>query len=469
MSAFASATCSQLADDFRSGRTSARANVEASIARIGAHDERVNAFTDVLAERALARADALDAIRARGEATGPLAGVPFAVKNLFDAAGAPTRAGSRINAEIGPATRDATLVRKLEEAGAILIGSLNMGEYAYDFTGENAHYGPSRNPHDLTRMTGGSSGGSGACVAAGMVPLALGSDTNGSIRVPSSLCGLFGLKPTYGRLSRAGTFPFVASLDHLGPMTRSARDLALAYDAMQGRDAEDPAQTPRQIELTLARLEGGAAGLRVARATGYFESMADEAGRAAVEHVCAALSVTMGVEYPEAPRARAAAYLITMAEGAALHLDTVRTRAGDYDPDVRERLMAGALLPAAWIQRAQKFRRWHARAAARMFDEIDVLVAPATPCQAPRLGQKTFMLGGAEAQVRPNLGVFTQPFSFIGLPVVCVPVWPNGQSLPTGVQLVAAPWKEHILLRLAHTLEAAGVARAPIADLNGSA
>ena len=466
MSPFPAATCAQLADDFRAGRTSARANVEASLAQISAHDGRVNAFTDVLADRALARADALDARRAAGETAGPLSGVPFAVKNLFDAAGAPTRAGSRINAELGPATKDATLVRKLEDAGAILVGSLNMGEYAYDFTGENAHYGPSRNPHDLTRMTGGSSGGSGACVAAGMVPLALGSDTNGSIRVPSSLCGLFGLKPTYGRLSRAGTFPFVASLDHLGPMARSVRDLALAYDVMQGRDPEDPAQSPRDVEPTLGGLETRVTGLRIARASGYFESMADQAGRTAVEHVCAALSVTASVEYPEAPRARAAAYLITMAEGAALHLDTIRTRAAEYDPDVRERLMAGALLPAEWIERAQKFRRWHARAAADLFTDIDVLIAPATPCQAPLLGQKTFMLGGAEAQVRPSLGVFTQPFSFIGLPAVCVPVWLEGHALPIGVQLVAAPWRENILLRLARALEAAGTARAPVATLD---
>lgn len=467
MNAFTTASCGQLADDFKSGRTSARDHVEASLARIAAHDDRVNAFTDVLAERALSRASALDAKRARGEPTGPLAGVPFAAKNLFDVAGAPTRAGSRIHAELGPTTRDAALVRKLEDAGAILVGSLNMGEYAYDFTGENAHYGPSRNPHDLTRMTGGSSGGSGACVAAGMVPLALGSDTNGSIRVPSSLCGLFGLKPTFGRLSRAGTFPFVASLDHLGPMARSARDLALAYDAMQGRDEEDPAQAPRQVEPALAGLDDRCTGLRIARASGYFESMADETARAAVDHVCAALAVTARAEYPEALRARAAAYLITMAEGGALHLDTLRTRAPDYDPDVRERLMAGALLPAAWIVRAQKFRRWHAHAVAGLFNGVDVLIAPATPRQAPLLGQKTFMLDGAEVAVRANLGVFTQPFSFVGLPVVCVPVWLEGQSLPIGVQLVAAPWNEPVLLRLAHALEQAGVARCVSANLEG--
>ncbi len=462
---FASATCSELADDVRHGRASARALVEASLARIAAHDGRVNAFTDVLSERALARADALDEARSRGQSLGPLAGVPFAVKNLFDAAGATTRAGSIISAKNEPAKDDAALVRYLEDAGAILVGCLNMGEYAYDFTGENAHYGPSRNPHDLSRMTGGSSGGSGACVAAGMVPLSLGSDTNGSIRVPSSFCGLFGLKPTYGRLSRAGTFPFVASLDHLGPMTRSVADLALAYDCMQRRDPDDPAQTPRDSETTAGETERGVTNLRIARAGGFFEEAADEAGRKAVDLVAASLGSSMRADYPEPLRARAAAFLITMAEGAELHLDKMRTRAADYDPDVRERLMAGALLPAAWVQKAQKFRRWHAAATQQMFQDVDILIAPSTPCQAPTLGQKTFTLAEAEVLVRANLGVFTQPFSFIGLPIVSVPVWLDGENLPIGVQLIAAPWREDIVLRAARALEAAGVVRSPIAKL----
>ena len=179
---------------------------------------------------------------------GPLAGVPFAVKNLFDVKGLSTRAGSKINRDLAPSPRDATLIERMEAAGAVLVGALNMGEYAYDFTGENVHDGPSRNPHDPTRMTGGSSGGSGSAVGGGLVPIALGSDTNGSIRVPSSFCGIFGLKPTYGRLSRARSFPFVASFDHLGPFARSVGDLALAYDAMQGPDADDAACTTRPVE-----------------------------------------------------------------------------------------------------------------------------------------------------------------------------------------------------------------------------
>ena len=208
------------------GEVTASAVIEAALARIAPRNPVLNAFTDVTADRARARAAAIDARCARGEPVGPLAGAPFAVKNLFDVKGLPTRAGSKINRELPPAERDSPLIERLEAAGAVLVGALNMGEYAYDFTGENIHDGPSHNPHDPARMTGGSSGGSGAAVAGRLVPLALGSDTNGSIRVPSSLCGVFGLKPTYGRLTRARSFPFVTSLDHLGPFARTVADLA---------------------------------------------------------------------------------------------------------------------------------------------------------------------------------------------------------------------------------------------------
>src|SRR6516225_9214104 len=220
---------------------------------------------------------------------GPLAGVPFAVKNLFDVKGLATRAGSRINRDLPPAGRDATLIERMEAAGAVLVGALNMGEYAYDFTGENVHDGPSRNPHDPTRMSGGSSGGSGSPVGAALVPIALGSDTNGSIRVPSSFCGIFGLKPTYGRLSRARSFPFVASFDHLGPFARNVSDLVLAYDAMQGPDADDGACTTRGVEPATPRLGESISGLRVAIAGGHFQKNVFPEAVEAVSRVAKAL------------------------------------------------------------------------------------------------------------------------------------------------------------------------------------
>jgi len=239
---------SEIAKAVSGRKMSALEVTEAALARIERRDTVLNSFTDVTAERARSKAKAIDAAIAAGQSVGPLAGVPFAVKNLFDVEGLATRAGSKINRDLPPASRDAALIARMEAAGAVLVGALNMGEYAYDFTGENVHDGPSRNPHDPTRMSGGSSGGSGSAVGGGLVPIALGSDTNGSIRVPSSFCGIFGLKPTYGRLSRARSFPFVASLDHLGPFARSVADLALAYDAMQGPDAEDAACTTRPAE-----------------------------------------------------------------------------------------------------------------------------------------------------------------------------------------------------------------------------
>src|SRR6201994_2855503 len=265
----ATLSAADIAKAVTSRKLSALEATEDALERISLHDPVLNSFTDVTAERARAKARAVDAAIAAGKNPGPLAGVPFAVKNLFDVKGLATRAGSKINRDLKTAARDATLIERMEAAGAVLIGALNMGEYAYDFTGENVHDGPSRNPHDPMRMTGGSSGGSGAAVGGALVPIALGSDTNGSIRVPSSFCGFFGLKPTYGRLSRARSFPFVASLDHLGPVARSVEDLALSYDAMQGADAADAGCAAPAAEPATPVLAENIGGLRIALARGW--------------------------------------------------------------------------------------------------------------------------------------------------------------------------------------------------------
>jgi AtzE family amidohydrolase len=450
---------SEIAHAVAARKISALAAVDAALARIAARDPVLNSFTDVVVERARARARAIDAEIAAGKNPGPLAGVPFAVKNLFDVKGLSTRAGSKINRDLAPSPRDATLIERMEAAGAVLVGALNMGEYAYDFTGENVHDGPSRNPHDTTRMTGGSSGGSGGAVGGGLVPLALGSDTNGSIRVPSSFCGIFGLKPTYGRLSRARSFPFVSSFDHLGPFARSVDDLALAYDAMQGPDADDAACTTRPAEPVSALLAQDIGGLRIAIAGGYFQKNVFPEAKEAVARVAKALGTTRVIEIPEAGRARAAAYVITTVEGASLHLDRLRKRPNDFDPAVRDRLIAGAMIPAPFVDRAQKFRRWYRAQVLELFKSIDVIIAPATPCVAPKLGQHTFVLDGVELPVRANIGIHTQPISFIGLPVVAasVPLDP----MPIGVQIIAAPWREDIALRVAYALARIGIVAAP--------
>jgi aspartyl-tRNA(Asn)/glutamyl-tRNA(Gln) amidotransferase subunit A len=306
-------------------------------------------------------------------------------------------------------------------------------------------------------MAGGSSSGSAAAVAGGLVPLTLGSDTNGSIRAPASLCGVFGLKPTYGRLSRARTFPFSASLDHVGPLARSAHDLALAYDAMQGQDADDPVCADRAVEPVASLLQRGAAGLRIAVAGGYFKCKTAETVYA-VDRVAAALGANREIIIPQAERARSAAYIVTASEAGSLHLERLRARAQDFDPAVRDRLIAGAMLPASLIVKAQKFRRWYQREFLKLFAEVDAILAPATPCTAPLIGQKTFMFDGVEIPLRPNLGVYTQPISFIGVPVVTVPV--PLSPLPIGVQVIAAPWREDVALRIAHALETQGAVAA---------
>ncbi|MDI1342595.1 MAG: AtzE family amidohydrolase [Pseudolabrys sp.] len=453
---FTWSTGSEIAQAVASDKVSALSVVDAALAVIAARNPALNAFTAVTAERARARAKAIDA--SPDKAKLPLAGVPFAVKNLFDIEGLATVAGSKINRAHAPAKRDAELIARMEAAGAVLVGALNMGEYAYDFTGENVHDGPSRNPHDVTRMTGGSSGGSGAAVGGGLVPIALGSDTNGSIRVPSSLCGIFGLKPTYGRLTRARTFPFVASLDHLGPFARSVRDLSVSYDVMQGTDADDAACVDRPKESTLPFLDRGLDGLRIAVAGGYFRKGASPEALGALDGVAKTLNART-IEIPEAARARAAAYVITCTEGAALHLDRLRKQANDFDPAVRDRLIAAAMVPATLVVKAQIFRRWYREQVLALFKDCDVILAPATPVTAPKLGQQNFTLDGVDMPVRANMGLYTQPISFIGLPVVAVPV--ALKPLPIGLQIIAAPWREDIALRVAFALEQMGAVVAP--------
>jgi len=405
--------------------------VEEALATIRARDGEINAFTAVLEARA----------REVGrKASGPLKGIPFAVKNLFDIKGLPTLAGSKINRDLPPAARDSPLIEKLEAAGAVLVGALNMDEYAYGFSTENTHYGPTRNPHDPAHVAGGSSGGCAAAIAAGMVPLTLGSDTNGSIRVPASFCGIWGLKPTFGRLTREGTFPFVNSLDHLGPFAANVDLLAASYDVMQ---EGEPVRGLRGIE-----------GLRIARAVGYFEDNAEPAVCELVRKAAEKLNAQKTVEIPEAGRGRAAAFVITASEAGQLHLPNLRKRPDDFEPLIVDRLMAGAMIPAAWYVQAQRVRGWYYRQVMKLFETVDVILAPATPRPAQKIGQETFTIRGQEMPVRPNTGLLTQPISCIGLPVICAPVG-KVEGMPVGMQIIAAPGREDNCFRVAHAIESA--------------
>ncbi|MDP1565178.1 MAG: AtzE family amidohydrolase [Polaromonas sp.] len=441
-----------------SGEVSARELADASLARIAATDGRVNAFTETTRDRARAEADAVDARRARGEAMGPLAGVPYAVKNLFDIEGLTTLAGSKVNQGLPAASADAVLVTQMKAAGAVLVGALNMDEYAYGFTTENTHYGPCHNPHDLTRVAGGSSGGSGAAVAAGQVPLTLGSDTNGSIRVPSSLCGVWGLKPTFGRLSRRGTYPFVHSIDHLGPLASSLQGLGLAYDALQQPDPLDPGSHALRVQPVCPVLGRGVGGLRIGVLGGYFHDNAAPEAREVVALAARTLGAQSGVLWPDAALARAAAFIITASEGGSLHLGDLRTRADDFEPLSVDRFIAGALQPVDWYLRAQRFRRAYRDKVNALFQDWDVLLTPATPVSATPIGTEWLELNGVRQPCRAAMGLLTQPVSFAGCPVLTAPMWPAAGAMPLGVQIIAAPWREDLAFRAAQVLAGAGVA-----------
>ncbi len=453
-----------IAQSVRNHEVSATSVVAKAIAQIEKHNPRLNCFTTVLAEKAAQDAEGVDAAIAAGKDPGLLAGVPFGVKDLFDVAGISTLAGSKINAENPPATQDATLVVRLRQAGAILVGAQTMDEYAYGFVTENSHYGASRNPHNSAHMTGGSSGGSASAVAGGLVPLSLGSDTNGSVRVPSSFCGIFGLKPTYGRLSRAHTYPFVGSLDHLGSFARSVRDLALVFDLLQGSDPADPVCTQRSPQPCLPELSKGIEGLRIAVADDYFLKGAESEVLMALETVAKALRATQQITIPEAHRARAAAFIITACEGSNLHLENLRQRPQDFDFATRDRFLAGALIPATWYLQAQKFRRWYRDRVRELLSQVDIILAPTTPCPAPLIGQTTLMLDGQEVLLRPNIGLYTQPLSLIGLPIISVPIQ-RPRQLPLGIQIIAAPYNEALVLRVAAYLEAQGIVSVIVPDL----
>lgn len=438
------------------GEISALEVAKRTLQAVEQHNPALNAWTEVTGPRMLKEASVIDAQRQRGETLPPLAGIPYAVKNLFDVAGHSTLAGASLFRDRPAAQADAFAVEKLRHAGALLSGMLNMDAYAYGFTTENSHYGATHNPRDLSRVAGGSSGGSAAAVAAGLVHFSLGTDTNGSIRVPASLCGIFGLKPTFGRLSRSGSHPFVASLDHIGPLARRVEDLALVYDLLQGADHADAFQADRPLTATLPGLSQGNEGLRCGVLGGFFDRWCDEDARAAVAVVAAALEAQEEVLMPEAELARSAAFIMTAAEGGNHYLPALRQMPEQFEPNSRERLLAGAMMPGAWYVQAQRFRRHFQQQVLPLFDHFDVLIAPATPCSAITIGQQTLTIQGESLPAKASMGMLTQPISFLGLPVCTVPL-ATRSGLPIGLQLIARPFNEEAVLRTAWALEQQGI------------
>lgn len=419
----------------RSGELRASAIVEDLLPALAA--DRHCAVTRVLADRARAEAAAVDALVAAGSDPGPLAGVPYGVKDLFDIAGLSTTAGSRLYAGAPPARSDAEAIARLKAAGGVLVATLNMDEFAYGFATINAHHGTTRNPHNPARLAGGSSGGSAAVVAAGLLPFALGSDTNGSIRVPASLTGLYGLKPAHGSLPMEGVFPFAESFDDIGPFTGSLADMALVWEVLSGAPvATDAGTSPR-----------------VARLGGRFVQNADPAQ---IDAIAAIAPDAPLVVLPDVARARSAAFLVTAYEGGALHRDALGRDPMAFDPATRDRLLAGALLPRALYEEAQAFRMQYRKVVLEAIAGHDVLLAPATPCVAPLIVDPTILIDGERTPARRDLGIHTQPISFLGLPALAVPLYRPGR-LPLGLQLVGRPGAEGALLHFAAKLEQAGV------------
>lgn len=447
-----------------SGELSAKEIARHTLENIARVNPQINAWTHVSEKRMLAEAENIDTLRREKKPLPVLAGVPYAVKNLFDVAGHTTLAGAQLLSDRPAATADSWAVRQLHSAGALLSGMLNMDAYAYGFTTENSHYGATHNPHDLSRIAGGSSGGSAAAVAAGLVHFSLGSDTNGSIRVPASLCGIFGLKPTFGRLSRSGSHPFVASLDHIGPFARSVCDLSAVYDALQGRDPADGFQADKASERTANLLPRGLEGLRCATLGGYFSTWCDNDARAAVTRVAQALGAHEELIFPEAELARSAAFIISASEGGNQYLPALRREPERFEPNSRERLLAGAMIPASWYLQAQRFRRHAQQAFKALFAHADVLIAPATPCSATLIGAQTMEINGQPLPIRASMGMLTQPISFLGLPVATVPLR-TASGQPIGLQLIAAPFNEQACLRVARALEEMGMTDARPAEI----
>ena len=433
-------SASDIAAAVRAGRLSARDVVADALDRVEALDPQLICFTRVLKEPALSDASRIDTAIAAGNDPGPLAGVPFAVKDLFDVEGIPTTAGSIILRDAPPAKSDADVVRRLRAAGAILIGTLNMDEFAYGFATVNMHFGTTRNPHDITRLAGGSSGGSAASVAAGLVPITLGSDTNGSVRVPASLCGIFGLRPTHGAISVEGTFPFVDRLDTVGIFTRSVEDLRTSFVISTGQ--------PEDSET----IEKPRAGLL----TGWFQSGGQTEALEAARTIFKALGGTDEVDLPLTPAARSAGFILTASEGGHRHLENLRSRPMDFDPATRDRLIAGALIPDSVISDAEALAVTYIDQLLAALDDFDVLIAPSTPSTAPDIAAGLIEIDGQMVSARANLGLYAQPISLAGVPVLSVPLKRNG-ALPIGVQLIAARGRESLLFDLADRLVDAGM------------
>jgi aspartyl-tRNA(Asn)/glutamyl-tRNA(Gln) amidotransferase subunit A len=444
-------------EQLRRRALSAAELTRAYLDRIARRDGELRAYITVCQAEALAAAAAADQEIGRGGYRGPLHGIPVALKDLVMTRGIRTTCGARILKDWVPDT-DATVAARLAQAGAILLGKLNMHEFAYGPTGVNALFGTPRNPWDATRMPGGSSSGSGVAVAAGLAAGALGTDTGGSIRIPAAFCGIVGLKPTYGRVSRAGVIPLSWSLDHVGPMTRTVADAALLLQVLAGRDAADPSSADLPVPDYQAALQGDLRGVRLGLPADHFlahlEPPIREAVQATVQRLQGQGAVVEEVRLPRIHLAGAASFAIMRAEATAYHEPYLKRRAADYGADVRGRLMTGQFVPATQYLKAQRARQVLRAEMDAALAGVHALVAPAVPLETPPLDMREVTVNGVTQDVRLWITRCTAPINVTGHPVLAVPCGLTAGGLPIGLQIIGRHFDEGTILRIGRAIEA---------------
>lgn len=444
-------TCQQIATSVRQGQQSAWEVAAASLARAERLQGRYRSFITLTPELARRQAAEVQSRLKKGESL-PLAGVPFAVKDLMHVNGYPTTCGSKVLRNHASQT-DAQVVTRLVQAGAVLIGKLNMHEFAFGFSGENPHFGDCQNPWDATRMPGGSSSGSGTAVATGICPLTLGSDTGGSIRMPSAVCNLVGLKPTYGRVSRSGVLPLSWSMDHVGPMARTAEEVSLALRVMAGHDPEDDSSSTRPVPDYVGELQGSLKGVRLGVQHAWFsenlEPVVAAAYTTALEKLKSLGALIVEVHLPYLSEIVGAHRAILFSEASSYHRPLLEKQSGDYGDAIRPLLQAGLFLTAVEYLDAQRMRRQVRAEWKKVFNQIDALATPTLPLLAPKWGQQVAALPGGEKPLVRAVLDFTSPFNLSGHPALSVPCG-FGDGQPVGLQLVGRPFAEATLLRIAH-------------------
>ena len=432
--------------------------IEAHLTRIDATEPVLNSFITLLADEARGAALQAEKDIQAGRYKGPLHGIPVALKDLYDTGGVRTTSGSRIFDNFIP-TEDCTVAAKFQQAGAILVGKLNMHPFAYGPTGENLDYGHMHNPWNPDMVTGGSSGGSGSAAAAGQCTITTGSDTGGSIRIPAALCGIVGLKPTYGLVSRHGLTALSWSLDHPGPMTRTVEDAAITMNVIAGHDPKDVASAKVDIPDYTSALTGDIKGLRIGIVKEYFETPLDPQVRKAVMDAIGLLE-SMGAEvkevsYPMFNQSQAISSTVLMSEATAYHRDLLEKDGHQIYEPVRQRLEAGLFISAAEYLRAQQARTIFDNQGRRLLDDVDLLAGPTEPVTAPRIMASKVMAGEQEVGVVGALTQYTRPYNINGFPAISVPCGFSDENMPIGLQLAGKPFDELTVLRAAHAYEQA--------------